>query len=277
MKMLKLNVRRTSKSVEAFQGTDGLGSPSYGDALSSLLLLILVLSTGCSSLTHRIAQTRDTIVSSPQKASLPESAANPPLGDPTHQSLAIALETARLAEQRGMDHEAIAAYRKVRNLNADQPGVAHALAVLYDRSGRVDDAASEYRKALVESPSDPDLLCDHGYFQYSTGDLEQAASSYRQALELSPEHRQTKINLGVLLAQQGDDERAMQLFTDAIGPAAARHNLGMIKLRRGDPQSAKRLLADAASRDPSVAEKSSQVLGSLDRAQGVVRPVSFTE
>jgi Tfp pilus assembly protein PilF len=163
-----------------------------------------------------------------------------------------------------MDREAITAYLSVRRQQPDHPGVAHALAVLYDRAGRVDEAAAEYRRALAEKPNDADLICDVGYFQYSTDRFDEAVASYRRALSLEPDHRQTKINLALLQAQRGHDEEAMRLFTEAIGPAAARHNLGMIKLRQGNSQAARALLSDAAARDPSVARMSTAVLASLD-------------
>ena len=239
------------------------------DSLPWLLCLTLTLASGCASVTSRFPK-----VSKVDSAKSPAGSVTqrlPALADPSDRALEIALEMAQLAEQRGMDREAIMSYLSARKQQPDCPGVAHALAVLYDRSGRVDEAAAEYRRALAENPDDADLICDVGYFQYSTNRFDEAATSYHRALALSPDHRQTKINLALLRAHQGHDDEAMRLFTEAIGPAAARHNLGMIKLRQGDQEAAHKLLTDAADRDPSVAEKSNAVLASLESTQRVDR------
>ena len=233
-----------------------------------LFIVCFALTSGCASI--KLPSVPNPLPEPDAESSIPPL---PPLADPADQSLAIALNTAELAEQRGMDREAIESYLVVRQHEPDRPGVAHSLAVLYDRSGRVDDAAAEYRRALTEQPGDPDLHCDHGYFLYSAGRTDEAAASYRRALELDSDHRQSKINLGLLLAHQGNDDEATQLFTDAIGPAAACHNLGMIKLQRGEHRAARALLAEAAARDPSVAKKSSAVLATLDETSSQVRQV----
>ena len=169
-----------------------------GFALQIVLAFSVTFASGCASNLKQSAKS---------DAGFPP--APPPLADPTGQALEIALETARLAEERGMDREAIDAYLNVRNQQPNRPGVAHALAVLYDRTGRVDAAAAEYTRALEEEPKDADLHCDYGYFLYSSSRLDEAEASYRRALELAPHHRQTQVNLGVLLAYGGKDKEAM--------------------------------------------------------------------
>ncbi|WP_143544043.1 tetratricopeptide repeat protein [Rhodopirellula sp. MGV] len=223
----------------------------------------LLCSVGCGMVPKSLPTVSNRFTASTQATDLPS---QQPLADPTGKSAEIALQTALLAESRGMDREAVVAYLNLRKQRPDQAGLAHSLAVLYDRLGRVDDAAIEYRRALKETPNDVDLLCDHGYFQYSSGELEAAAKSFVRALEIDPEHRQTKINFAVLRAHQGDDAQAMNLFAESIGPAAARHNLGMIKLQQGDMNAARALLTEAAARDPSVAKRSNQVLASLEHS-----------
>jgi len=174
------------------------------------------------------------------------------LQDPAGQQLAISRETAKLAEERGLDSEAIQAYLDVRKLDPSATGVAHALAVLYDRSGMTDAAAREYDKALQESPQKADLHCDYGYFLYSTGRDAEAEVSLQKSLRLSPDHRQATINLALVVGHQGRYDEALQLFTKAIGPAAALHNVGLLKLQAGETIAAKQMLAEASRRDPSI-------------------------
>ncbi|MEM9365511.1 MAG: tetratricopeptide repeat protein [Planctomycetota bacterium] len=190
-------------------------------------------------------------------------------------ALAIALETARLAEERGMDQDAMAAYLEARRLNGEQRGIAHALAVLYDRAAMTDAAAREYESALAESPGDPDVLCDYGYFLYSMGQLDRAELRLREGLKIAPEHQQCTVNLAVVLGEQKKYDEAHSLFEHAIGPAAAKHNLGMMKLRHGDTSEGTQLIAEASRKDPSIrqsrpildqiasrAERSSEQIGS---------------
>ena len=191
-----------------------------------------------------------------------------PLGSPEGKAGLIAMTRARLAESRGMDEQAIDAYREVRRHDPNQPGVAHALAVLYDRAGRSDDAAAEFKRALHESSDDADVLCDYGYFLYGGNNLGEAISAYQRALKLQPDHRQCQINLATALATRGNDSDAMALYTRAIGPAAARHNVGVIKMASGQRDAARELLSDASRRDPSVARRAAPMLAAIDRRTG---------
>lgn len=185
------------------------------------------------------------------------------LADPRNQELAIALETARLAEERGMDQEAIRAFLEARKLNPSQPGIAHSLAVLYDRAGMTDAAQREYEAAIVESPKDANVYCDYGYFLYCTHRLDESETNLRTALRLDSKHQQAMINLGLVIGSQGRYEESERLFQDAIGPAAALHNVGMLKLKNGDVENGKSMIAEASRRDPSIRE-GRKVLARLD-------------
>lgn len=218
---------------------------------------VMISLAGCASLTSIVNPER---INQPTVHPTIQSQAR--LEDPQGQQLAIAWETAKLAEQRGLDREAIAAYLEVRQLKPSAVGVAHALAVLYDRSGMTDAAIREYQTALQESPGNADVHCDYGYFLYSTGHDHQAEASLRQSLRLVPDHRQATINLALVVGNQGRYDEALNLFTQAIGPAAAMHNVGMLKLRAGETVAAQQMLAEASRRDPSI-HQSSQVLSRL--------------
>lgn len=180
--------------------------------------------------------------------------------------LSIAMETADLARKRGMDDEAIDQYLVARNLDPKVKGVAHPLAVLYDRAGKMDAAEREYRIAIVEQGDNADLLSDYGYFLYSRGKQEEAESTLRSALKKTPKHHQATVNLGLVVGARGNYDEAQKLFTEAIGPAAALHNIGMLKLRAGDQVGAMENLRGASSQDPSLNE-SREVLAKLSNVK----------
>lgn len=177
--------------------------------------------------------------------------------------LAIHLETAELARQRGMDDEAIEQYLAARRIDPQVGEVAHPLAVLYDRAGKADAAEREYRRALEEQPHDADVLCDYGYFLYSRGRIEPAEEMLRGALEQRPGHQQAAINLALVLGSRGQYDESFRLFHSAIGPAAAHHNVGMLKLRSGDRAGAIQDLRTAAKNDPSLGQ-TREVLAQLE-------------
>ncbi len=147
-------------------------------------------------------------------------------------------------------------------MDPEQPGVAHALAVLYDRAAMTDAAQREYEAALVESPADVDVLCDYGYFLYSTDDLERAEEMLRRGIKVDENHQKTTINLAVVLATRREYNEAKELFEKAIGPAAALHNVGMFKLRQGDSAEGERMIAAALQKDPSL-QQSAAVLSNV--------------
>ncbi len=215
----------------------------------ALLCAGSVLSSGCSLLNPLTRSAKEVTHLPAERTSQPR----PPLAVQSNP-LAIALETARLAEERGMDREAIAAYLEVRQRAPEHAGISHPLAVLYDRSGMTDAAAKEYAQALRENPKSADVHCDYGYFLYSTGEVVDAERVLRQAIQLDAGHQQAKVNLALVLGHQGKFDESESLFTEAIGPAAAKHNVGMLKLRAGDRAGAKQYLQEAAKRDPSIQE-----------------------
>ncbi|MEM7474509.1 MAG: tetratricopeptide repeat protein [Planctomycetota bacterium] len=234
---------------------------------SCMLLLVVLASSGCSSLTSSLRNDSQS-VESPSALSI--AGQQKPLGSPENQELQIALETARLAEERGMDTDAIAAYEEVRRLNPKQPGVSHALAVLYDRGLMTDSAQKEYSAALQEAPNDANVHCDYGYFLYSTGRLFEAEESLRRAINLDANHQKSTVNLAVVLASQAKFDEAQFLFEKAIGPAAALHNIGMFQLRHGNTAVGQQLITAALEKDPSL-QQSMAVLENLGRTQNSSR------
>nr|WP_286177373.1 tetratricopeptide repeat protein [Rhodopirellula sp. JC639] len=240
-----------------YHGRASLGPPrqTNATALGSLAVALFVATSGCTAIAPKLAAVPKPHASSQQSATLSR---NPqPLGDPENQSLQIALETARLAEERSMDAEAIAAYEKARRIAPKHPGIAHALAVLYDRAAMTDSAQREYSAALEESPEDPDVLCDYGYFLYSTGKLEEAEQTLRRGIAVDANHQKTLVNLAVVLATRRQYSEAKPLFEKAIGPAAALHNIGMFKLRQGESAEGERMIAAALEKDPSLGQSRS--------------------
>jgi len=250
----------------AFRGWLG----GWPQGLAGCFLVVIALaSSGCAPL--RIPTL--AFASGRPSASLPKptnAVATPPSKADTASDteasrkleLAIRLETAALARKRGMDEEAIDQFLAARQLDPQVRGVAHPLAVLFDRAGKSDAAEKEYRAALTELPNDPDVLCDYGYFLHNRQRYEEAESALRSALKKRPDHQQATINLALVVGTRGNYEESRRLFERAIGPAVALHNVGMLKLQAGDRAGGIADLRAAAGLDPSLQE-TREVLASL--------------
>lgn len=167
---------------------------------------------------------------------------------------------------REKDEHAIAQFERARQLDPKISGIAHPLAVLLDRQGRMDAAEREYQRALKESPRNADLFNDYGYFLYNRGDLAEAEHMLERSLELSPTHPKAALNLGMVLARRSDFDGAFRQFEAAVGPAAAHHNVGMLLMKQGREAEAVTHFEQAIQRDPSLTQ-SSEILAELDNRQ----------
>lgn len=175
------------------------------------------------------------------------------------------------------DEHAIAQFERALEIQPEMRGIAHPLAVLYDRQGRIDDAERQYQRALKESPRSADVLNDYGYFQYSQGQIEDAELYLLRALSRDAKHRQANVNLGLVYAARGDFERSFEVFERATGKAAAHHNVGMLLAREGRTQEAISHLEASVRRDPSL-QQTHAILAQLrpSAADSGIRQVTAT-
>ncbi len=126
-----MNAKRLTKPLSVPSQRKGLRQRMIG---LSMLCVVGQISVGCTSLKNyhlSSALTDSTQAAEPSVDLSPM----PKLADAEFR---IALETAKVAEQQGMDQEAIEQYLQARTLNPKVTGISHSLAVLFDRNGMVD-------------------------------------------------------------------------------------------------------------------------------------------
>jgi Flp pilus assembly protein TadD len=162
------------------------------------------------------------------------------------------LRTAGELAKAGQDEHAIAQFQRARTFDADIQGVAHPLAVCYDRIGRFDDARHEYDTALQASPRDPQLLNDLGMHHLHKQDWAEAERYFRNALKYDPKHPCASTNLGIVLAEQGRYTEAESAFAESATEAAAASNVAMFLARHGRRDEAEAKFREALSREPSL-------------------------
>jgi len=170
------------------------------------------------------------------------------------ESAAACFRAAEALAAKHHDREAIRLFEKCRKLDPDTEGVAHRLAVLYDRNGQSARALQEYQQALDEKPESAQLHNDLGYYYYQRGDLPTAERHLQQAVRLDSELEQAWINLGLTRAQLGRWEESYRAFEKGVGPAAAHSNVGILLAKAGHPNEARQHLEQSLALDATLAQ-----------------------
>lgn len=145
-------------------------------------------------------------------------------------------------------------YQRTRRFDPKTKGVAHRLAVLYDKQANVESAQHEFQLAFEEDPRDAELWNDFGYFHLQHQRFPEAEQAFRKALELKPELSRAKINLGLALGEQRRYDESYQTFRCVISESAARHNVGIMQLRHGEINAAEQSLQNALAIEPRLAQ-----------------------
>ncbi len=194
-----------------------------------------------------------------------------------------AKDQARVCRETGLglaaserDAHAVAQLKKARELDPQIRGLAHPLAVLYDRQGQFGLAEQEYRRAMAEQTPNANLLNDFAYFRYTQGRHDEARMLLNRALKQNPEHDQAAINLAMVNAAEGDFEAAFRLFEDSVGVAAAHQNIGLLLLRSGRESDAVTHLENARSLDPSLQAARSALTQVSQSASTEILPASHS-
>lgn len=196
----------------------------------------------------------------------------------TDEQANVCLQTGLNLAAHQKDEHAISQFTRARSLNPDLKGIAHPLAVLYDRQGRFGLAEQEYKRAMTEGRPSADLLNDFGYFRTVQGNLNEAGNLLAQALKLAPNHRQAQVNLAMVHARSGNYDSAYELFRKSVGSAAAHQNIGILMLRDGQDEEAMAHLERANAIDPSL--KTANVLVAANheaQADSEIQAASFVE
>lgn len=119
--------------------------------------------------------------------------------------------------QRGLEleevgapvEEAIAAYRKALDFNAEAAGALVNLGTICYRQRKFEDAEKFYRDAIAADPDYPLAQFNLGNLYDEQGRLSDAMIHYRRALELNPQYADAHFNVALLYERLGDPLRAV--------------------------------------------------------------------
>jgi Tfp pilus assembly protein PilF len=173
--------------------------------LGALLLTLLVLGAGCSSLkfwttakSHADLQVR------------------PASGD-----TARLLRNAHYLSLMGRRDMALKELEEAYQQDPHNLKVVDALARGYEEVGRWERAQQVYQEALSRDGSNPVLYNNLCYSYYLAGHFQKAEACFRQALAQDPQNVAARNNLGLLLCRTGRGDEARRLWQAAEGEVAA--------------------------------------------------------
>lgn len=192
---------------------------------------------------------------------------------PPKEAAEACIATAKDLLDHGHDREAMLLFERARSLDQKRTDVSRFLAVCYDRQNETLKAKAEFEQALKLTPHDADIWNDYGYFYYRRSDWSQADLHFRESLKLNPKLERAKINLGMTLAQQGRFQDAFDLFSEAVGPAAAHSNVGVLLAKQGRHAEAINAFQCALALEPNT-EQARACLACLTRAPRMAPPNS---
>jgi tetratricopeptide (TPR) repeat protein len=118
-------------------------------------------------------------------------------------------------QQRRYD-EAIAIYREVIGLDANNPAAYTNLGIALVGLDREGDAVPVFTKAVELEPDDPALRRNLGNALAAVGRLDEAFEQYTRALSLSPADARLHRDLGLVLVAQGQYVEAAAQFRRAL-------------------------------------------------------------
>ncbi len=105
--------------------------------------------------------------------------------------------------------EAVAAYRKVLELNPGAAGALVNLGTIYYRLRKFDLAEKYYTEAVTADPAYPLAEFNLGNIYDEQGRIEDAVKHYRRALELNSAYADAHFNLALLCERTGDPLKAV--------------------------------------------------------------------
>ena len=173
----------------------------------------------------------------------------PPLPDPLMEAVWALradrqehLLAGRDLENRGLLEEAVQAYGRAVEADADYALPHINLVSALGKLERFEDAARHYRRALALAPDSAELHVNWGTLLARTGRPAEAAGSFRRAIGINPHSGPTHADLAWALEESGNTREALAHYRKAVelDPAhrAANFRLARELVREGNVQEA---------------------------------------
>ena len=135
---------------------------------------------------------------------------------PQEVPIAEAIKLAAALHQNGEREDAEKLYRRILEVEPDQPDALNFLGVLTFQQGDAGEAIRLIRRSIEVAPDLADARNNLGNILRSQGQLEEACQEYQRAVELDPENAGSRHNYACALTAEGRYEKALEHFLKAI-------------------------------------------------------------
>ena len=189
--------------------------------------------------------------------------------DPDNPEVPFTLATVQF--RRKNFEAAIAAGRRVLELNPRDAIAVLDLALAYQAAGRIDEAIAGFERTLELLPENVKALLSLGEIHYARGERQKAFDYYQRAAKAVPRLPLVHVNLGTLALEMNRLDVAEAALREAVALGEKRptlhFNLGVIAEQRGQTATAIREYRAEAAAYPQ-AYKAWVNLGLLERQAG---------
>jgi tetratricopeptide (TPR) repeat protein len=112
--------------------------------------------------------------------------------------------------------QAVNAYLKALNADANFVEARNGLGVVYSRQGKYREAIEAFQAAIQQAPKAAHLYSNMGYAYYLQGQYAESVKALQQATALDPNNQRALNNLGQAYAKAGNTTQSALAFAEAI-------------------------------------------------------------
>jgi tetratricopeptide (TPR) repeat protein len=173
----------------------------------------------------------------------------------------VYLRIGEASRQKGDIPNAIANFRKAKDLQPEDSRAYVPLALLLDSTGQQAEARKMYEQILRIDGNNPIALNNLAYMlAESGGSLDQALTLAQRAKQKLPNDVNVSDTLGWIYIKKNFSDNAIEIFRDLVkrdpGNSTFRYHLAMALFQKGDKPEAKKELQSALQKSPSKEEQS---------------------
>lgn len=116
----------------------------------------------------------------------------------------------------GDEEGSVKAYRRVLNLDPEDPNAHLEIGLYHERRGEVERAEEHFVEALKQDPGNPRSLYSYASLYYATDDLETAEELLVRAVAADPDYSPALSALASIRARRGDYDASLDFIEKAV-------------------------------------------------------------
>lgn len=171
--------------------------------------------------------------------------------------------------------EAINAYQKALNTDANFVEAYNGIGVVYSRQGKYPEAIAAFQSAIKIAPKAAHLYSNMGYAYYLQGQYVDAVKALQQATTLDPSNQRALNNLGQAYAKAGNTTQSALAFSEAISVEKPNANLAAAPVSSLPVAAANVTVLAAAETKPQSDQPADTQMLAIPKDRGVIRTANL--